>query len=64
MCTFTLRVYTCGHYTKSLKKPCKDAKKNKQVCHSGNEDSSTTGMLCYEDGCDKKPGGLREGPGN
>ncbi|KAI3342006.1 hypothetical protein F4824DRAFT_271105 [Ustulina deusta] len=63
MCIFTIRVHTCGHWRKSLKNPCDDAKEKKEVCDSGSEDSKTTGMLCYEDGCDKEPGGRRDGPG-
>ncbi|KAI3335908.1 hypothetical protein F4824DRAFT_136429 [Ustulina deusta] len=62
MCIFTIRVHTCGHWKKSLKNPCDDAKEKKKVCDSGSEDSKTTGMLCYEDGCDKEPGGRRDGP--
>src|SRR5438128_1121345 len=64
MYTFKLRVYNYGHYTESLKKPCEDAKEKKEVCDSGNEDLSTTGMFCYEAACDKEPGDVREGPGN
>ena len=64
MCTFTLRVHSCGHYKKSLKMPCDDAKKKKEVCDSGSEDSSTTGMFCYFTDCDGEAGGVREGPGN
>lgn len=63
MCNFTIRVFTCGHWKKSLKSPCDDAMKKKEVCDGGNEDSKTTGMLCDESGCDEKPEGRRDGPG-
>jgi len=62
MCSFTIRVFSCGHYTKSLRNPCGPAKKKQEVCDSGSEDSKTTGMYCSYDGCDKKAGGRREGP--
>ncbi|ORX95373.1 hypothetical protein BCR34DRAFT_199168 [Clohesyomyces aquaticus] len=63
MCTFLTRVHSCGHYTKTLSKPCEDAKKSQKVCSSGSEDSKTTGGLCYLGGCDMKPNVRREGPG-
>ncbi|KAF2195588.1 hypothetical protein K469DRAFT_545995 [Zopfia rhizophila CBS 207.26] len=62
MCTFLTRIHSCGHYTKTLKAPCDNAKKSQEVCRSGSEDSKTTGGLCYLSGCDKKPGICREGP--
>jgi hypothetical protein len=44
---------------------CDDAKEKKKPCDysSSSEDSSTTGGLCYLDGCDEEPSGKREGPG-
>ncbi len=63
MCKYQTRVHSCGHYEKTLLQPCDDAKKAEKVCSSGSEDSKTTGGLCYISGCDKKPGGRREGPG-
>ncbi|KAL3459611.1 hypothetical protein BJX64DRAFT_200654 [Aspergillus heterothallicus] len=65
MCSFTVRVHNCGHYRKTLKKPCGDAKRDKKLCRSGNtEDASTTGTPhCGIAGCDKKAGLKREGPG-
>ena len=63
MCDFTIRVFTCGHWKKSLKSPCNDAKEKKEVCEDGNEDAKTTGMFCYESGCDEQPEGRRDGPG-
>ncbi|KAF2191721.1 hypothetical protein K469DRAFT_555312 [Zopfia rhizophila CBS 207.26] len=64
MCTFLTRVHSCGHYVKTLSLPCDNAKKSKEVCDSGSEDSKTTGGLCYLFGCDRKPGIRREGPGD
>lgn len=64
MCDFRLRVFTCGHYQKTLTRPCDEAKEKREVCQSGNEVSATTGMYCDEEKCDKKAGGFREGPGN
>lgn len=63
MCMFKTRVFTCGHYEKTLKMPCETAKEKKEVCDSGSEDSQTTGVWCYRDGCDKESGLRREGPG-
>ncbi|KAL4915064.1 hypothetical protein BDW62DRAFT_213022 [Aspergillus aurantiobrunneus] len=65
MCRFTVRIHNCGHYRKALSQPCKDAKRDKKVCRSGNtEDASTTGTAhCGIYGCDKKAGLKREGPG-
>jgi len=65
MYTFRCRVSSCGHYKITLSNPCRDAKKNKKLCDIDNssEDASTTGGLCYLSGCDKKPGGKRDGPG-
>lgn len=55
----------CGHYHKTLKGPCKDAKRRKTVCESGTlEDASTSGAPhCGIAGCDRKAGLKREGPG-
>ncbi|KAK4131104.1 hypothetical protein BT67DRAFT_409634 [Trichocladium antarcticum] len=64
MCTFTLRVYSCGHYKKSLSKPCNDAKEKEEACDSGSDVSSTTGTFCYFTAWDGEAGGAREGPGN
>ena len=65
MCEFKSRVSSCGHYKVTLWTACDDAKGKKKPCDysSSSEDSSTTGGLCYLDGCDKKPSGKREGPG-
>lgn len=64
MCRFDERVKSCGHYTLTCTVPCETAKKNKQVCASGNRThASTTGSPCYLPGCDKQPNGKREGPG-
>ncbi|KAK2787044.1 hypothetical protein FQN53_005744 [Emmonsiellopsis sp. PD_33] len=62
---FTVRVHNCGHYRKTLKQPCEDAKRVKSLCRSDNtEDSSTTGTPhCGIAGCDKKSSLKREGPG-
>jgi hypothetical protein len=62
MCTFGIRVSSCGHYKATLKEPCDEAKENQTPCDIGSssEDASTTGGLS---GCDKKPAGKREGPG-
>jgi len=62
MCLFQTRVSRCGHYTKILVNPCKEAKEKEEVCESGSEDSSTTGGFCFIEGCDKKPGLIRDGP--
>jgi hypothetical protein len=64
MCTYKTRVFTCGHYKKTLKTPCQSAKDSKTPCNSGSEDSNTTGSFCYESGCDKEAGGRRDGPGH
>ncbi|KAK3332878.1 hypothetical protein B0T19DRAFT_112832 [Cercophora scortea] len=63
MCNFFLRVYTCGHYKKTLSNPCEPAKRKQEARESGNEVSVTTGLFCYRDGCDREAGGCREGPG-
>ena len=65
MCEFKSRVSSCGHYKTTLWNPCDDAKRNKTPCNVSNssDGSSTTGGMCYLPGCDKKPGGKREGPG-
>ena len=48
-----------------IRKYMHDAKKKKKPCDysSSSEDSSTTGGLCSLEGCDKKPGSKRDGPG-
>lgn len=63
MCSFVTRVYRRGYYARSLNKPCAEAKKEKKVCDSGSEISSTMGGWCFMSDCDKKPNGLQEGPG-
>jgi len=50
--------------TKTLYSPCKTAKEKKEACESGSETSRTTNQWCYKDGCDKKAGLRREGPGD
>lgn len=57
-------MYSCGHYKKSLRQPCNDAKEKEEVCDSGSKVSSTTGAFCYFTACDGEAGGVREGPGN
>lgn len=32
MCTYDVRVKSCGHYLKELKNPCEDAKKANEPC--------------------------------
>ncbi|CAI6342320.1 unnamed protein product [Periconia digitata] len=64
MCSYSDRVSSCGHYRRTCTAPCSTAKRNKQVCTSGNTISaSTTGSLCYLYGCDQQPNLKREGPG-
>ena len=63
MCKFRTRVFACGYYKKSLKISYDLTKEKKVVCDSGSEDSNITGTWCYQDGCDKKAGILREGLG-
>lgn len=65
MCSFRVRVHNCGHYHKSLKHPCSEAKSRKEVCERvTTEDASTSGSPhCGIIGCDKKPNLKREGPG-
>jgi len=65
MCEYKSRVSSCGHYKVTLWSACDDAKKIKTPCDysTSSEDASTTGGLCYLDGCDNIPGGKREGPG-
>lgn len=66
MCSFRVRVHNCGHYHKTLKRLCRDAKSKKKVCESGTtEDASTSGTPhCGLHGCDQKPQLKREGPGS
>lgn len=63
MCTFNIRVHTCGHYEKALYTPCNDAIKTEQPCSPGTEYNSTTAVWCALNGCDGEAGGKREGPG-
>lgn len=64
MCSYDVRVHSCGHYTKEYKpgSPCDTAKQNKRAC-SGSENQVSTGGLCYLPECDKKASLKREGPG-
>jgi hypothetical protein len=44
MRSFRVRVHNCGHYHKSLKDPCSDARRRKSICESGvTEDASSSG---------------------
>ncbi|KAJ5447690.1 hypothetical protein N7445_002511 [Penicillium cf. griseofulvum] len=63
MCHVNVRVYKCGHYTAILNgKPCDDAVKAGEICDPPNVTTqSTIGTFCYQQGCDKKQGGKREG---
>jgi hypothetical protein len=63
MCQFETRTYRCGHYQKALTSVCPKAKKETKICEEDIAVVSTTTGNCYLDGCDKKPQGIREGPG-
>jgi hypothetical protein len=63
MCSFSIRVYACGHYRKILNSPCNDAKQQTRVCEPKKTEDNSATSECGISGCDRKPGEKREGPG-
>jgi hypothetical protein len=74
MCSYTDKVYRCGHYDRSVD-PCDAAKAKKSLCElpdpkqkkkakSTTNVSVATGTWCPHEHCDEKSHNKRPGPGN